>query len=75
MVHRNDLGRVRVLCDRDGCEKKFVPRTPLVDYQETRFRASLYGWVSGEVSGSMLDFCPDDRRELDQLAPRQAVAS
>ena len=59
VVQRNDLGRVRVHCDADGCERKFVPRSPRTDYTETRRRAELYGWVSlKDDAGELQDLCP-----------------
>jgi hypothetical protein len=64
----NGLGRCRVLCDRLDCDRKFVPRSPLVDVAETRARADLYGWSCAIPDARLLrwsavpaelDFCPD----------------
>lgn len=67
MVYRNDLGRVRISCDREGCERKFIPKTPRTDFEETRRRAELYGWLSVPGDGDSaepLDICPADRELL-----------
>jgi hypothetical protein len=72
MTKRNDLGRVRILCDADACERKFVPKRALVDIPETRRTAELYGWAWPTVDDKIVDLCPAHAGAADDS---QKVAS
>lgn len=56
-VEAKSDGNLRLRCDGDECERKFVPRTPFQDAAQLRLRAQLYLWsfIDGE------DHCPSCR--------------
>lgn len=63
-------GALRLRCDGDGCDRKFVPLRPYTDAQQLRNRAELYGWsvaatrsaqtsIPGTTSTRNRDLCPE----------------
>jgi hypothetical protein len=47
-------GQLRLRCNGERCDQKFVPLRPYTDPIELRKRAELYGWRTSWA----LDFCP-----------------
>ena len=61
-------GSLRLRCDADGCERKFVPLRQYTSALELRKRAELYGWSlwhvrpgSTETKYEARDLCPEHR--------------
>jgi hypothetical protein len=43
-VEAKGNGSLRLRCDVDDCDRKFIPRRRLLDATQLRLRAQLYGW-------------------------------
>lgn len=63
-------GALRLRCDGQDCERKFVPLRAFTDPRQLRERAELYGWrvkatptpqtsIPGTTSTASADLCPD----------------
>ena len=69
-VEHKSNGALRLRCDGDDCDRKFVPQRPLTDPVQLRKRAELHGWATkptptaqtsfpGTTSTAKRDLCPD----------------
>jgi hypothetical protein len=62
-VEAKSDGNLRLRCDVEDCERKFVPRRPFQTPAPLRLRAALYGWFS---SINTLDLCPTHSKEREE---------
>jgi len=61
-VEAKGNGSLRLRCDVDDCERKFIPRRRLLDATQLRLRAALYGWAALALAPALdLDQCPNHR--------------
>ncbi len=44
-VERKRNGALRLACDGDDCDRKFVPQRTFTDARQLRARAQMYGWA------------------------------
>lgn len=74
-VERKGNGLLRLACDGQDCDRKFVPQKPIADADLLRWRATMHGWltapkqatipgiVAAVASANTRDLCPECRRQ------------
>jgi hypothetical protein len=60
-VEAKSNGNLRLRCDVEDCDRKFIPRRPFQRAEHLRLRAALFGWLC-----SITDLCPTHSKEREQ---------